>query len=110
MFRVRKHPRSLTRMSLKVYGRKEVAMADTLFVYPSFPPPEIVSPGQIVEGVMHIASSRRFDRDKDKNRNSRKTDFNKILEKEQEKRRWGTGDVFEGTDIGDPGFFFDYKM
>lgn len=86
-------------------------MANAFIVYPEFPTPEAEkSAYQSVERIAGTAPYRRFDRDKEKDKDKKRSSFLKILEKETEKRRWETGDVFEDTEIGDPGFFFDYKM
>ena len=86
-------------------------MANAFYVYSPFEVPVYVTE-QIVERVSQVAPYRKYERDRKEDADKRKREqkFAKVLEDETSRRRYETGDVSEISEIGDPGFFFDYKM
>ncbi|MBR6327010.1 MAG: hypothetical protein IKR61_09430 [Lachnospiraceae bacterium] len=86
-------------------------MANAFYVYSPFEVPAYVTE-QIVERVSQVAPYRKYERDRKEDTDKRKREqkFAKVLEDETSRRRYETGDVSEISEIGDPGFFFDYKM
>ena len=87
-------------------------MANMFFADVPYPIPEMEVVHQAVERVLQVTPYRRFERDRgredDPGRERRK--FAQVLEEETNRRRYETGDVSQVSEIGDPGFFFDYRM
>lgn len=84
-------------------------MANAFFVYPAYSIPEYVI-SQNVEKVSQVQPYRKYERGSTREKDKKQGSFSNILEKEKKEKRWETGDVSTTTEIGDPGFFFDYKM
>ena len=85
-------------------------MANAFFVYPAYSVPEYVV-SQNVEKVSQVQPYRKYERGSTREKDKKKGSFSNTLESEKAKKdkRWETGDVSADTEIGDPGFFFDYK-
>jgi len=87
-------------------------MANMFFAEYSYPVPELGTVSQMVERVSQVTPYRKYERDhqRDDREKKKALKFAQVLDEEQSRRRYETGDVTEMTEIGDPGFFFDYKM
>ncbi len=87
-------------------------MANMFFADVPYPIPEMEVVHQAVERVLQVTPYRRFERDRGREDDSGKErrKFAQVLEEETNRRRYETGDVSQISEIGDPGFFFDYRM